>query len=236
MALLVTDCPRCGSSSMTFDVVAELFTRVESTWVRLYEAFCVCRNCKRSTTFVLRLSDYDAQRIFEKEGSLVGYSDGLNRFFQIDGYINMLATAAVAPPEHVPRDIESAFREAAACLVVECFNAAGTMFRLCVDLATRPLLPDPQDTTITQPKEKQRRDLGLRLPWLFANNLLPRELAGLAGCIREDGNDGAHVGSLAKEDAEDLLDFTTALLERLYTEPKRLILAEERRAARRARY
>jgi hypothetical protein len=51
--------------------------------------------------------------------------------------------------------------------------------------------------------------------------------------VREDGNDGAHDGTLGKEDAEDLLDFTTALLERIYTEPERLRLAQERREKRR---
>jgi len=50
---------------------------------------------------------------------------------------------------------------------------------------------------------------------------------------RERRNDGAHAGSLTKVDAEDLLDFTTSLLERLFTEPERLKLAEARRAARR---
>jgi hypothetical protein len=50
---------------------------------------------------------------------------------------------------------------------------------------------------------------------------------------REDANDGAHVGNLSKEDAEDLLDFTTTLLERLGTEPKRLERAEARRKQRR---
>jgi hypothetical protein len=58
-------------------------------------------------------------------------------------------------------------------------------------------------------------------------------LRELASCVREDGNDGAHAGTLSKEDAEDLLDFTCALLERLITEPKRLELAEARRNERR---
>jgi hypothetical protein len=80
---------------------------------------------------------------------------------------------------------------------------------------------------------KQGRDLGLRLPWLFEHNLIPPALQELAKCIREDANDGAHVGNLSKEDAEDLLDFTTALLERLVTEPKRLEQAEARRKERR---
>ena len=107
------------------------------------------------------------------------------------------------------------------------------MFRLCVDIATRPLLPEADDSDSLQPNARQRRDLGLRLPWLFENGLLPAALTELAKCIREDGNDGAHIGILNKSDADDLLDFTTALLERLYTEPRRLELAEERRKARR---
>ncbi len=80
---------------------------------------------------------------------------------------------------------------------------------------------------------KVRRDLGLRLPWLFDNGILPEALRELSSCVKDDGNDGAHEGTLKKEDAEDLLDFTYALLERIYTEPKRLQLAKERRLSRR---
>jgi hypothetical protein len=50
-----------------------------------------------------------------------------------------------------------------------------------------------------------------------------------------DGNDGAHVGSLKKTDAEELLDFTVALLERMYTEPEKLRLAKDRRDSRRSK-
>ena len=80
---------------------------------------------------------------------------------------------------------------------------------------------------------KTRRDLGLRLPWLFANGMLPDDVEDLSSCIREDGNDGAHAGTLTQEDADDLLDFTVALLERVYTEPKRLDEAKRRRQERR---
>ena len=139
------------------------------------------------------------------------------------------------PPEHIPDDIRAAFQEATTCASVECFNAAGAMFRLCVDLSTRPLLPAREGAAAVQPSEKQRRDLGLRLKWLFEKGRLALELRELARCIREDGNDGAQPRWLGPElDADDLLDFTTALLERLFTEPKKLELAESRRVARRA--
>ncbi len=63
--------------------------------------------------------------------------------------------------------------------------------------------------------------------------LLPEVLKDLSSAIKEDGNDGAHQGTLKKVDAEDVMDFTVALLERLYTEPERLRLAKERRENRR---
>ena len=78
-------------------------------------------------------------------------------------------------------------------------------------LATRSILPNDDAEDLNA---KVRRDLGLRLPWLFDKGLLPVSLKALSSCIKEDGNDGAHAGTLKQPDAEDLLDFTTALLER----------------------
>ena len=105
------------------------------------------------------------------------------------------------------------------------------MFRLCVDMATRSMLPTEDTPGLSA---KIRRDLGLRLPWLFESERLPESLRELSSCIKEDGNDGAHAGNLSESDASDLLDFSAALLERIYTEPERLRLAKERRDARRA--
>jgi hypothetical protein len=150
----------------------------------------------------------------------------------MEGYLSLRDFARHAPPEHTPPEIAAAFTEAATCLGAECWNAAGAMFRMCVDLATRPMLPDGEVEGLNR---RTRRDLGLRLQWLFHNAHLHVGLRELSSCIREDGNDGAHAGTLTEEDAEDLLDFTHELLERLYTEPARLRLAEERRRARRAK-
>jgi len=43
-----------------------------------------------------------------------------------------------------------------------------------------------------------------RRQWLFKNELLPDDIEELSHCIKEDGNDGAHAGSLEKSDAEEL--------------------------------
>ena len=229
MSELVADCSRCGSRKITFDLTQQNFLGIRHRWQRMYEAFCICRNCRKSTIFVLAEESGSDWEKFEKSG-LSNLSVAVNRFMRIEGIVSKKDEASTLPPEHLPESVEAAFREGAICLAVGCFNAAGTMFRLCVDLSTRSLLPAVEVAGLNT---KVRRDLGLRLPWLFANNLLPEALHDLSACIKEDGNDGAHAGTLGKADAEDMLDFTSALLERLYTEPENLRLARVRREDRR---
>ena len=229
MAELVADCPRCDAKDITFDVTQQNHLDVARTWPRIYEVFCVCRRCKTATTFVVNQQN-------QKESALInaGFNKlpgALNRYFQVVEYVSVKNLAPVSPPEYLPPEIEAVFREGATCLAVNCYNAAGTMFRLCIDLATRSMLPPPHEAG--GPNGQILRNLGLRLPWLIKNGLLPAALQDLSSCVREDGNDGAHAGTLGKLDAEDLLDFTTMLLERLYTEPEQLRLAAERRISRR---
>ena len=233
MSMLVADCPRCGANSITFDIGAQVFRYSHYGWQKFYEIFSICRQCSSPTIFLVSLDKIELQEAFDKPDALVKYEAALNPYFRIERYISLRDDVYLSPPEHLPENIADAFNEGAACLSIACYNAAATMFRLCLDIATRPLLPDPDDADKPQPNGKQRRDLGLRLPWLFENGLLPIALRDLAQCIREDANDAAHAGNLDKAGAEDVLDFTTVLLERLYTEPERLKLAEERREARR---
>jgi hypothetical protein len=226
MAQLVANCPRCGTGRITFDVTA----LVHYGWQHTFEVFSVCRNCSRSTIFVVEEDTGHDSNLFADQSPLK-VSDSLNNYFTIAGFINLKDMARVNPPDHVPEIVANIFKEAATCLAVECWNAAGSMFRACVDLSTRPLLPEAETPGLSN---KTRRDLGLRLHWLFDNGTLPADLREISTCIREDGNDGAHQGTLTKPDAEDLLDFTVALLERLFTEPERLKIAKARRKERRA--
>lgn len=231
MPELVANCPRCGSSKITFDVTAAKTIAQYYGWQYWYETFCICRHCGHATIFVLSESvdsDYD---YIHKVG-ILKVERALNKYLNVEKYVSLKDQATIVPPEYIPKDIEAVFKEGATCLAVGCYNAAGTMFRLCVDLVTRSMLPKEDTEGLNA---KVRRDLGLRLPWLFANRLLPEALKELSSCIKEDGNDGAHAGTLKQPDAEDLLDFTTALLERIYTEPEHLRLAQERRESRRSK-
>lgn len=229
MAELVDDCPRCQASQITFDVLSDHVFEVNYGWQRLYEAFCRCRRCHRATVFVLR------QKINTNDdalASLASLKGALNDVVSVEGFINLKDIGAASAPEYLPPNLAPPFAEGAKCLAIGCYNAAGVMFRLCVDLGTQPLLPASDDHGLNA---KIRRDLGLRLPWLFERKLLPEELHALSKCVKDDGNDGAHKGTLGKPEAEDLQEFTFELLERLYTLPAKVKAAEERTRLRRAK-
>jgi hypothetical protein len=230
MAELVANCPRCGTERITFDIMALNLLPIQYGWQHWFEVFGVCRHCQASTIFLISETPQTHEIDLFNKTSPLKVAGSLNNYFKVEGFISLKDQAKLDPPEHVPDNIANVFREAATCLSVKCWNAAGTMFRMCIDLATRPLLPVEE---IEGLNNKTRRDLGLRLPWLFNNGKLPTDLRELSTCIREDGNDAAHQGTLTREDAEDILDFTTAMLERLFTEPRRLELANLRRQKRR---
>jgi hypothetical protein len=231
MPELVANCPRCGANHMTFDLFSAVPTVVSYGWLVEFEGFSLCRKCHVTTVFVLRQRNIVNDRANGQLPlkSLMEWESSVNDLVEVSGYVSLKDAVGIEPPEYLPKDIEAAFKEGAKCLAVGCYNAAATMFRLCVDLGTRSLLP-PADQP---PNAHVRRTLGLRLPWLLDNGRLPETLRELSTAVKDDGNDGAHEGTLSKADAEDLLDFAFSLLERMYTEPKRLDLAKERRAGRR---
>lgn len=232
MSELVADCPRCSSAKITFDLESSVHVETNYNWQRIDEAFCICRHCGRSTIFRLSQLRIEHNQILE-HATLDKLPGSVNNFFRVENYVSQKDKAPIRSPEHLPKHVEAVFNEGTKCLAINCYNAAGTMFRLCLDLATKSFLPALEEDAPGL-NSKTRRDLGLRLPWLFNNGKLPAELKDLSDCIKEDGNDGAHAGTLTEPDARDILDFTYELLERIYTEPKRIELAKERRAARRA--
>jgi hypothetical protein len=227
---LVANCPRCGAEKITFDLIQENFTHIRYDWQYWFEAFCVCRNCKKVTIFILAQT-VDSDKEVVHHNGIVNLNESVNRYMRVEGYINLKNNIKHHPPEYIPRDIKAAFREGEACMSIGCFNAAGTMFRLCVDFASRSLLPEDDVNGLNS---RIKRSLGLRLSWLFDNGILPEALRELSLCVKDDGNDGAHEGTLSEEDTEDLLDFTSVLLERIYTEPERLRLAKQRREKHRS--
>ncbi len=120
MSILVTDCSRCGAENMTFDVSAELFYKSQYSWQRWYELFCIFRNCRRSTVFIVSQKNAGDENSFREDGALLGFQGSLNPYMRVEVYVSLQHRAGKAPPDHVPPNIQAAFREAATCLAVEC--------------------------------------------------------------------------------------------------------------------
>jgi hypothetical protein len=204
---------------------------MEFRWQTHHEIFAICRNCRKATIYRAHLKASGSSDEMARDGSVSSQKGSVAKLITLDRFVTLRDNEPAAPPELVPDDISAVFREGSASYSGTCYNAAGAMFRLCLDMVTKALLP--QDETPPTPNQRQRKILFDRLAWLFEAGRLPKDLQAIADCVRDDGNDGAHDGTLTKEDAEDLLDFTTALLERVYTEPGRIAEATRRRIARR---
>lgn len=219
---------------MTFDVLADVFVGRRYNWASVHEAAVQCRRCRTISVLKVELCDSDRKWKFEGVGGLTKFEGDLEPTFRSISFLDVSDLKGVAiPPADLPPAVEAAFVEGAKCLAIGCHNAGAAMFRLCLDLVTKPMLPDP-GADEAQPTKRQRYVLFDRIEWLIGYGHLPAGLAELAHCVRQDGNDGAHDGSLGPEDAADMLDFTVALLERVYTEPARLAAARDRQTARRA--
>lgn len=230
MPTIVQDCPRCVAQSMTFDILADVHVGIQDEWVHRFEVCAVCRRCYRPTLMRLVLEQYGARELFKESGSITkSKAFDVSVFFRFGGYVNLADVSAKPAPADLPPDITTIFEEASRCLAVNCPNASSAMFRLCLDIATKSLLPDD-----AEPLDKHtRRNLAPRLRWLFENAVLPSDLKSLSAAVKDNGDEGVHEGSMSQLDAEDIYDFAFALLDRLYSEPARIEAAAKRRAARR---
>jgi hypothetical protein len=227
----VTDCPRCGVKEVTFDLKSTV--DVGRTVGENCESYSVCRRCGRGTIFNFSIYGLK-QNPFAQAAFFAGVSSGseVSHYMEIRGFVGLQDHSAIPTPEYIPDDVASIFMEGALCLKIKCWNAAGTMFRLCIDIVSRSLPPEGGPVPIS---DKTKANLHHRLSWLFENRIIPDDIRDLSHCIRQDGNDAAHGGTLNEIDANDLADFTTAFLERIYTTPKRVEMAKRRRESRRGR-
>ena len=229
MLIHVDNCPRCKAKKTTFDVCNIVFIDAPLSIhnVIYYEVPMQCRNCRRLSIVSAYTNDKDIARNLE---TLMSQKNLLNEILKVSSFITLADIQVSTPPEHLPQNVHNAFVEGAKCYAAGCYNAAGAMFRLSLDLASKSQLPaDGSGITITP---RQKNYLADRLEWLFDNNHWPASLKDMVTCIRQDGNDGAHDGELGKDEAYDIMDFSFWVLEKIYTEPERIRISQERRASR----
>lgn len=225
-ALWQGDCPRCGQPRTTFDLLAE--KQITFGTYAEFEVFACCRMCFRSSVAHLSQDSVSAENPLKNKGHFINYDFKLLKWVFTPPGVRKI-------PEHAPAEVSRIFNEAALCLAVQAWDAAGTMFRKVLDASTRSITPSPDaETTPRTPNWKTYKDLRLRLTWLFENNLLHPALKASSSCIHEDGNDAAHaLEGIGKAEAEDLADFAEDVLQTIYTVPGQIAANEERRKQRR---
>ncbi|MEQ4450935.1 hypothetical protein ABNT06_05795 [Kosakonia sacchari] len=143
MAIYVDNCPRCASQNITFDVHGANhfgnYKEFPKPEVPAYEFFCVCRECHKTTIF-LGISIDKHQELHRISWGVAMF--GLKDVAKILRPISPADLSVGEPPDFLPQEINDAYEEGAKCLAIGCNNAAGTMFRLCLDYATKGLVPD----------------------------------------------------------------------------------------------
>ncbi len=126
----------------------------------------------------------------------------------------------------VPDDLRRLYDEAVTCLRAKAYTATMTMCRATLDGLVRN-------------KGAKAGTLAKALEKLKESGVIDDRLLAWATALRLSGNDAAHeVGArFSHEDAKDALDFTTALLEYVYTLEDRFIRFQARQEdkARRAK-
>ncbi|CAI3953176.1 DUF4145 domain-containing protein [Commensalibacter papalotli (ex Botero et al. 2024)] len=212
-------------------------------YIIYFNIFSKCRECKLPTIFSIYrnitnavIHENIAERWLDKDDIakettkwtvyINQEEDGnLLDNFQIEKIIRPPVNISYQCPEHVPEDIKGKFDEAAQCHANDCIVASSMMLRLCLETVIKDLLK-------TNNEQKQKVYLSDGIKNLSEKNLISKRIQYFANEIRFDGNYAAHEGKMDQENLQDLFDFTIALLEDVYTQPKKIELSQERRAQR----
>ncbi|MDI2090907.1 DUF4145 domain-containing protein [Commensalibacter oyaizuii] len=146
----------------------------------------------------------------------------------IDSQHNTLRTVGIKTlpypcPQYTPETIKNIFDEASQCYSHNYFLASTAMLRLCLETVTKNLLVKEED---------RQQNLYNRIELLFDTQHITKKLRDFANEIRLEGNIAVHEGTIDQNNLQDLFDFIIALLEELYTQPRKLELAREKRNQR----
>ncbi|WP_186810357.1 DUF4145 domain-containing protein [Cellulosimicrobium sp. TH-20] len=193
-------CGHCGAHSY-FDELTKA-KRIEKYDVEYYTWAVQCAACER---MLIR----EEQR-------------GPEGFYEMRQYPS--APARWSKFEDVPPHIASAASEAAACLSIGAYRAAGAMARATIE-------------AVAKDKGVVRGNLAQKIETLEEQHLLRRGTAESAHEVRHFGNDMAHgdfAEDTSEEEASETLEFMHEVLVEVYEFPAKRARAKARREAAKA--
>lgn len=227
MTLYVGECRRCGAQRMAFEVYGmcvavdcreEGSLRDDTIYTRIIELACQCRECNRTTVFLLQ-----AQTSAKHELPKTRFDANENplKF----GYAEFRAfpTSVAGPtPAATPQPAANFYHQGITALGHGLNDAAGCMFRKCLEAATRSdeltrMIPEGER------EEYGRKWLKARLTKLKEIHAIPPALADLVDVIKDEGDAAVHENQLYdKASAEALQGFTETFLEQMFTLPAQI--------------
>lgn len=202
----ILDCPTC-SCSVAAELVQTYQQSVDDGFERYLISLFRCPRC--SDPFLTRRME-------------VGHDEYLQTPIY-DAATRLFPTSVTVDAAVVPRTLASSFDEARKCFQGSAFTATAIMCRRTIEgLCTE--------------HNAVGRNLQTRLQALKTAGVIDSRLFDWADALRLAGNDAAHDvrETTTDEDARDLLEFTRAILEYVYTYTAAFQRFMARRAARAA--
>lgn len=218
------DCPYCMTKSSGFQVVGGHSRKsnpernIQNGQITYnYEDWFLlsCGNCKKCITATYKFHKVSGDR---QLASILA-SHGALRDHNYTYMDHAPKQTTVGEPEFVPENVIIPFRQAVANVASSNWDAAGTMARKTLEVATkdivrRELPPAEQDKLIRQTWLKGR------ITRLYELGHLTKPLAELATRIKDEGDEAAHdENPYGETEARELLGYAQALLTYLYTIP-----------------
>ncbi|WP_414831845.1 DUF4145 domain-containing protein [Afifella sp. YEN Y35] len=231
MPLIVKiDCPHCHTKSSGFQVEggfrrsSDLISRrdpavfIDEDWFLLS-----CGRCKKCIT-AQYISEHNSHRELKNVLSQHGSLEDIGYTYKV----HFPSEVTLEEPEHLPSKVASPFRQAISNISAENWDAAGTMVRKALDVATR----DMARTRIGNEKRSEtivKLWLKKRIEALTSEGLLTVDLSDLAGVLKDGGDEAAHDDEpYSKEDAIRLVGYAQAFLTYAYTVPGMVAEVRER--------
>jgi len=185
---------------------------------RTIELACRCHECSRTTVFVLEAikgAEHDLPKLqFEtnENPTKLGYRE--RRAFP--------PSSGLPTPSDTPEPAASFFGQGAIAMTHDLFDAAGAMFRKCLESVTRSeallgLIPEADRAAF------QESWLKARITKLKEIQAIPPALGDLVDVIKDEGDDAVHDNTLYdKDSAHALQQFTSVFLEQTFTIPAQI--------------
>lgn len=218
------DCPYCDTKKSGFEVKG-FFRRLSSSrhdinrgQLSTYEDWLLmsCGTCRKTISGVYTFSHYG--KTFDTANWLTRHGDPKSHGFVYKEHHPNFGGKDI--PLYVPDKVAIPYKQALSNLAASNFDAAGTMARKTLEIASKDTVRKKYEKTEEIEKLINRTWLKKRLEALQKDGHLTKELSDLAQIIKGEGDGAAHDEEpYIEKNARQLIEYAEALLTYIYSVP-----------------